>query len=756
MATMQTTGSQTTKTELPPWVLEAYKQSLATAQGAPSTLADWDPGFKAPLNPYLDQAMQNSANYRAPTYLTVTNNMMDQAVQAGMQSRNPYDVNYSNIYDPTKQQGEKFQGQNVQFEDTLAGYQPNMQGARLGGPPAGGFQAQDYNFKADQVGAERLGPAERVQADRIGPIGNVQAQQIGPMGQLGYERVGAGQVYNPAQNLNTFDIGAMQGINAPGLERYQMQGPADVTARDVTAGKWIDEGTRQAYMDPYMQAVVAEQQKDAQRTFDEQRAQSGGQAAAAGAFGGTRQAVLESGMRRDLANQKSGIAASGLQQAYQSGQQQYERDRGASMTAQQANQQAGLNAALANQQMGFNVGNTNLQANINQGQFGAQQGMQAQQFNQSNEMQRLLANQQAQLQTQGLGVNAGLQASLANQQYGMQAALANQQAGLSSGQFNIQQEMARQQANQQYGMQGQLANQQTELQRLMANQQYGLQGQMANQGATLETGKANQAAALQASLANQEANLQAQIEGGRMGQSDRQFGAGLTSQENIAQGGWQQEANALNANLGFQGMQTRYQGGLQAGLANQQNYMDAMRMQEQSRQWAGDLGQRQTEFGSDLNLRTQQAREATMSDIVRNNLAGSAQSADIWGRIGAFEGESFNQGLAANQQMGNFGMFQQGQEQDALNAQYAHWMQQQNYPMQYALNLGQVTNPIAQATGSTTTTSMAPKVPWYSQLASGLISGAGMLSNFAAPGSGGLFNFAKKAVPGAGLYGGGG
>jgi hypothetical protein len=797
---------------MPPWLLEAYKQAVAQGQAAPNQLADYSLGFKAPLNPYMDQAMQNAAGFRAPQYTTVTNNLIDQAAVAGSQVRSPYDVNINQNYNPTAYQTGQFTGQNVQYDDVLKGYQPNMQAAQIGGMPAGGFQSRDYNFTADQVSSQQLGPAERVAAERLGPGERVNAERIGaslvgPGERVGAERVGeqwvnAAQmgpaervnwerINNPAANIQSYQMGRGDQVTAPGMgPHYQMQGPQNVTADQVGVGKWTDAGVRDQYMDPYMAAVVQQQQKNAQEIFNEQKAQVGGQAAAAGAFGGTRQAVLDSAMRRDLANQQGGIAATGLQSAYTNAQQQYERDRGAGMQAGLANQQANLNAGLANQQMGFNVGQANLNANINQGQFGASQGMQAQLANQQSNNQMAMANQQAALQAQGLGVqtdlatqqanqaagiqtgqmnqqagyNTGLQnaqwqqqaalanqqmamqGAMANQQYGLQAGLANQSMGMEQARLNQQAMMQAAMQNQQYGYQSQAANQQNETQRQLANQSTGLQGQMANQSATLETGKANQEAALRASLANQESNLMAQIEGGKMGQSDRQFGAGLTSQENLAQAQLSQQANELNTRLGFEGLQTRYQGGLQAGMANQQNYMDVQKMLEQSRQFGGSLGQQQAEFGADLNYRTQMGQQQVMSDIVRNNLAATGQSADIWNSVGNFEGRGFDQSLAANAQLGNLGLAHQGMEQDAANMQYAHWMNQQNYPMQYAQNMAGLTAQGMNHLGTTTTNQYSPKPSIWSTIGNLAMTGAGLGMNIMAPGSGSMM----------GLFGGGG
>jgi len=291
-------------------------------------------------------------------------------------------------------------------------------------------------------------------------------------------------------------------------------------------------------------------------------------------------------------------------------------------------------------------------------------------------------------------------------------------------------------------MQGSLANQQTELQRLMANQQYGLQGQMANQGATLETGKANQDAMLRAALANQESGLMAQLEGAKMGQSDRQFLGGLNMQQNLANAQMQQEAGMLNTNLGFDALKTRYGGGLQAGLADQGAAMDAMKMQEQSRQWAGDMTQRQTEFGSDLHLKTQMSKEEAMNNIIKNNLAATGLSADIWGNVGNFEGRSFDQSLAGNKQLGDFGITQQAMEQEGFDKQYAHWMAQQNYPMLRAQALSGMYGQAADTFGTTNTNMYTPKQSLGSKILGGVLAGVGAAGM--AGGTGGLSTFFKR------------
>jgi hypothetical protein len=106
-----------------------------------------------------------------------------------------------------------------------------------------------------------------------------------------------------------------------------------------------------AYMSPYMQNVVDAQKQYAQLDFD--RAQSGRDAAAvqAGAFGGSRGAVVNSLAQEDLARRMGEIQATGLQQSYQDAQSMFDRDRQAIMRrdAERAAEQARIDALRADQ-----------------------------------------------------------------------------------------------------------------------------------------------------------------------------------------------------------------------------------------------------------------------------------------------------------------------------------------------------------------------------------------------------------------------
>jgi hypothetical protein len=132
------------------------------------------------------------------------------------------------------------------------------------------------------------------------------------------------------------------------------------------------------YMDPYMQNVVDIQQREAQRQADIAGTQRGAEAVKAGAFGGSRQAIMDAEAARNLATQKGDIQARGLQDAYTRGLGQFN-------TEQQLREQSrqygaglglqGLQTALTGAGQQFSQG---LDINKLQQAYGTQQQQQVQ------------------------------------------------------------------------------------------------------------------------------------------------------------------------------------------------------------------------------------------------------------------------------------------------------------------------------------------------------------------------------------------
>jgi hypothetical protein len=359
--------------------------------------------------------------------------------------------------------------------------------------------------------------------------------------------------YNPSQ----FNA---QNVNAPNLQNYQFQGaPRDVQARSydapsmqgqqtgynpnlqsfqmdpaerVQTQSFAQPGSAEAYMSPYMQNVVDIQKREAQRQSGIQGTQQQAQAAKAGAFGGSRDAIMRAERERNLSQQMGDIQATGSQAAYQQAQQQFNQEQQARLSAQQANQQAGLT-----------TGSQNLAANLGVQQLGTQTGLQTSLANLNNQQQAAVQNQAAQLQTQGMNAQQALQAALANQQMGYNVGQQNLAANLGVQQFGAGQNMQAQLANQQTGM--------TAQQSAEASRQFGAGQGLQAAGLSAQYGQAAQ----------------------QLGEQSRQYGAGLGLQGQQAA---MQGAGALGTlgnmqyqqNMGINQLQQGY-GGMQQNLAQQ-------------------------------------------------------------------------------------------------------------------------------------------------------------------------------------------
>ena len=228
-----------------------------------------------------------------------------------------------------------------------------------------------------------------------------------------------GMNYDPGQ------FGFLQ-AQAPNLRGFQM-GPAE----RVSTQSFRQPGAAEAYMDPYMQNVVNIQQREAQRQADIAGTQRGAQAVGAGAFGGSRQAIMDAEAARNLSQQKGDIQARGLQSAFQNAQQQFNAEQGYGLQAQQANQGAGLT-----------VGQQNLAALLGIQQLGAGQNLQAQLANQQQAMEAQRLGEQSRQFGGSLGLQ-GLQAAMTGA--GQLGALGQQEFGQQRDILNLQNQFGGQQ-----------------------------------------------------------------------------------------------------------------------------------------------------------------------------------------------------------------------------------------------------------------------------------------------------------------------
>jgi hypothetical protein len=185
----------------------------------------------------------------------------------------------------------------------------------------------------------------------------------------------------PAQQLAPATQFAAQAGQTAGQFNYM---PQQFQTQAVGTGSFAQPGVAGLYMSPYVQNVVDIQNREAQRQADIAQQQMQAGAVKSGAFGGSRQAILQAEAARNLAQQKGDIQQKGMQAAYEQAQNLYGTDAARFLQAQQANQQATLEAQrLAEQSRQYGAGmgmqglQTQLQAAQQLGSLGQQQfGMQ--------------------------------------------------------------------------------------------------------------------------------------------------------------------------------------------------------------------------------------------------------------------------------------------------------------------------------------------------------------------------------------------
>ena len=186
-------------------------------------------------------------------------------------------------------------------------------------------------------------------------------------------RMGA-MSYTPTTSTNQFTApGAYQAAN--NANQYTATSPYD--AANVTTGTF---GTQQAqqYMNPYLQASLDPQLAEARRQSQITQMGNNAQAAKAGAFGGSRGALMNTETQRNLGTNLANITGQGYNTAYNNATQQFNADQARQLQAQQQTEQSrqfGAGQALSNAQNMAQYGLAGLNANEASRQFGAGQAM---------------------------------------------------------------------------------------------------------------------------------------------------------------------------------------------------------------------------------------------------------------------------------------------------------------------------------------------------------------------------------------------
>ena len=249
-----------------------------------------------------------------------------------------------------------------------------------GSAPASQTQVSDLPDWAKPYAKETLGKAQALTDINVNPYqtyGGERVAGFSPMQQ---------QSFQTAAGMQPSQLGAQAG---------QMAGAATMGALGTTYDPYrmgeFTAGRAAQYMNPFVEMAMEPQLREAQRTSEMQRVADMGQATRAGAFGGSRQAIIEAERQRNLGTQLGDIRARGLMSAFDQAQQQFARE-------QQLREQS--------RQYGAGLGLQGLQTALQgAGQMGALGGQQFQQGMDINKLQNLYGTQQQQLEQQRLSQN---------------------------------------------------------------------------------------------------------------------------------------------------------------------------------------------------------------------------------------------------------------------------------------------------------------------------------------------------------------
>ena len=136
---------------------------------------------------------------------------------------------------------------------------------------------------------------------------------------------------------------------ASDLQQQQFAGISNLAQTGVSPTQYTKGtfGTDQAqqYMNPYIQTALDPQLKEMQRQSDIARLADSARLAKAGAFGGGRQAIMESEARRNLLDKQSQAIGTGYQNAYDKAAAQYNADMNRGLQTEQAQQAANMDSA---------------------------------------------------------------------------------------------------------------------------------------------------------------------------------------------------------------------------------------------------------------------------------------------------------------------------------------------------------------------------------------------------------------------------
>ena len=173
----------------------------------------------------------------------------------------------------------------------------------------------------------RAGEPTFIPERQVAPLSDAQRRAI----ELGAAGIGA---YAPMMEAGEGTLGAGVGAFETGVGTAMSGAP--LVAGSLGA---YDPQAYQQFMDPYTEEVVSAVERDIQRQGDIERQRIGAGAVQSGAFGGSRQAIAEQELQRNLADQMARTTAGLRSAGYQAAQQQAQQAFGDQMARMQSGAQ---------------------------------------------------------------------------------------------------------------------------------------------------------------------------------------------------------------------------------------------------------------------------------------------------------------------------------------------------------------------------------------------------------------------------------
>ena len=129
---------------------------------------------------------------------------------------------------------------------------------------------------------------------------------------------------------------------ASGLQQQAFAGASEMAQTGFTPTQFTTGtfGTQQAaqYMNPYLSAALQPQLDEARRQAQISRLEDAARLTKAGAFGGSRQAIMESELGRNLMDKQNQMLTQGYATAYDKAMQQFNEEQGRGLEAQKASE----------------------------------------------------------------------------------------------------------------------------------------------------------------------------------------------------------------------------------------------------------------------------------------------------------------------------------------------------------------------------------------------------------------------------------